>query len=121
MPNFVLSTIFSAKDKVTAAFGRMSAGAKKFGGNADRAFQRASRGARGFGDITKGILAAGAVQKGLGLISSGVSETTTQFASFDDAITGATARFKDIGPDAADFNNQLKIMKDRARLAGKTT
>jgi TP901 family phage tail tape measure protein len=40
---------------------------------------------------------------------------------FDDAATAATVRFKDIGPHAANFNQQLKLIKATAREAGATT
>lgn len=121
MPDMVVSTAFKAQDRVTKSFGRMSKGADKFGRSASKAFQKASRSGRGFQNITKGILAAGAVQRGLGLIEQGVGSVVRQFIEFDDAATGATVRFKDIGPAAENFAEQLKLVKDRAREAGAVT
>lgn len=121
MPDMVVSTAFKGKDFISKHFKRMGAQSKMFGNTATKSFNKASRSATKFGTITKGILAAGAVQRGLGLMQQGVGEVTRQFFSFDDAITGATARFKDIGPEAKDFNEQMRILRDRARLAGATT
>ena len=121
MPDMVVSTSFKAQDRVTKSFGRMSKGADKFGRRASKAFQKASRSGRDFQSVTKGILAAGAVQRGLGLLEQGIGSVVRQFIDFDQAVTGAAVRFKDIGPDAVNFAGQLKLIKDRARLAGAET
>ena len=121
MPDFAVATTFFGKDKVSQVFKGMGKNADKFGQDATRSFRRASRSASRFGDVTKGILTAGIINKAIGGLSRGVRSVTQQFIEFDDAIVGATARFKDIGPDAANFNEQLKILKDRARDAGATT
>ncbi len=121
MPDYAVSTAFTAKDKVSRAFGAMGRGADKFGGRAASAFNKASRSGSRFGDIVKGILAAGAIQKGLQALTAGLQNVSAQFVDFDDAIIGAAARFKDIGPDAADFDDRLKAIKQSARDAGAST
>jgi len=121
MPDFAVTTIFNAKDKVTGIFKRMSKAADKFGTKSDKAFNRASKSASKFGSITKGILAAGAVQKGIGLLTMGVQGVVTEFIEFDDAIVGAGARFKDIGPDSKNFAKDLLLIKTAAREAGAAT
>ena len=121
MPDFAVATTFFGKDKVSEVFKGMGKNADKFGNDATRSFRRASRSASRFGDITKGILTAGLVNKAVGGLTRGLRSVTQQFIEFDDAIVGATVRFKDIGPDAANFNDQLKLLKDRARDAGATT
>lgn len=121
MPDYAVSTAFTAKDRVTRAFGAMGRGADKFGGKASAAFNKASRSGSRFGDIVKGILAAGAIQRGLGALTAGLRNVTGQFIDFDDAVIGAAARFKDIGPDAADFDQQLQLIKQSARDAGAST
>lgn len=62
MANFSVATIFTAKDRITKAFGRMSSGADKFGSSADRAFRKANKSASTFSNIVGGILTAGAIQ-----------------------------------------------------------
>ena len=121
MPSYAVDMAFGSKDKVSKAFGRMDRAAGKFGRTADRAFSKASRKAAGFQSITKGILAAGVIQRGFAGLARGIGAVTTQFVDFDQATIGAAARFKDIGPDAADFEYQLSRIRDRAREAGQAT
>jgi TP901 family phage tail tape measure protein len=121
MPNFVVSTTFDGKNKLSPTFKEMWKDAGKFGKNTDLAFQRAGRGASKFGNIVKGILAASAIQKGTSLITEGMMGVTSSFVAFDDAATAASVRFKDIGPDAKDFNTQMQAIKDSARAAGAAT
>ncbi len=71
----------------------MGKGADLFGNKSTRAFKKASKGATSFKSIVAGILTAGAVQRGLGLMGQGVREVTTEFISFDDAVTKAMAKF----------------------------
>jgi TP901 family phage tail tape measure protein len=121
MADFAVSTSFRAKDKVTKSFRDMDKGAARFGRTSKKAFRDATKSASRFRDITKGILAAGAVSRGLNLVARGVRSVTEQFIDFDQATIGAAARFKDIGPEAANFEQQLKLIRDRAREAGATT
>lgn len=114
-------TRFTAQDKISKSFRDMDRGAARFGRTAKRSFRDATASASRFRDITKGILAAGAVQRGLGALTQGLRSVTEQFIDFDKATIGAAARFKDIGPDARDFEQQLRKIRDRAREAGATT
>lgn len=121
MADFNLSTRFGAKDKITKAFRDMGRAAARFGKFAEKSFRRASKSASTFRSVTKGILAAGAISRGFNLLGRGLRSVTEQFIEFDQATIGAAARFKDIGPDAANFEEQLKKIRDRAREAGATT
>ena len=112
---------FTAKDNVTKPLRNMEKAAARFGRKATKSFNDASRSASRFGSVTKGILAAGAVQRGLSGITRGIGAVTRGFIEFDQAAIGAASRFKDIGPDAADFEHQLSRIRDRAREAGATT
>lgn len=122
MPDYAVSTAFTANDrKVINSFDRMRRRADKFGNKASAAFNKASRSGSRFGDVMKGVLAAGAVQRGIGALTSGMRAVTAQFVDFDDAVFGAGARFKDIGPDAADFKTRLDEIRASARDAGAST
>jgi TP901 family phage tail tape measure protein len=121
MAEFAVSTRFGAKDKVTKSFRDMDRGAARFGRTARKSFRDATASASRFRSVTKGILAAGAVQRGLAGLSAGLGSVTRQFIDFDQATIGAASRFKDIGPDAVDFEQQLSKIRDRAREAGATT
>jgi tape measure domain-containing protein len=102
MPDFAVGTAFTSKDRVTGAFKKMSAGATKFGRTSESAFKRASRGARGFMDVTKGILAAGAVVKGFSILKSAVGSFIEEASKIEDAqaaftpLMGGVKRAKDL-------------------------
>ncbi len=117
----IVNSKFTANDKITKRFGIMSRAAARFGRTADRSFRRASRSASRFQSITKGVVAGIGITKGLGLLQQGLSSVTTGFIEFEKAARGATVRFKDIGPDAQDFNKQMKLIRASARDAGATT
>ena len=119
--DFAVSTSFKAKDKMTKGFKAMGRGAKKFAATAVASFKRATRAASTFKSVTGGILAAGAISRGLRVLTGGLRSVTEQFIEFDQATIGAAARFKDIGPDAVDFQKQLGKIRDRAREAGAAT
>ncbi len=119
--DFAVSTSFKAKDKMTKGFKAMGRGAKKFAATAVASFKRATRAASTFKSVTGGILAAGAISRGLRVLTGGIGSVVTQFIAFDKAALGATVRFTDIGPKAADFNEQLKKIEKSARDAGATT
>ena len=119
--DFAVSTSFKAKDKMTKGFKAMGRGAKKFAATAVASFRRASASAGTFKSVTGGILAAGAITRGLRVLTGGLRSVTEQFIEFDQATIGAAVRFKDIGPDAVDFQKQLGKIRDRAREAGAAT
>lgn len=117
----IVNSKFTANDKITKRFSIMEKAAARFGRGADKAFRRASRSATKFKGITTGILKAATITKGLGLLQRGLSNVTTGFIEFEKAARGATVRFKDIGPDAANFDQQMKLIRKSAREAGATT
>lgn len=121
MPDYAVSTAFTARDKVSPAFNAMGRNASKFGGKAAAAFNQASKSGDRFRSVVKGILAASVIQRGVQAIGQGVATVVGQFIEFDDAIVGAAARFKDIGPDSKNFDQQLQAIKQSAREAGATT
>lgn len=117
----IVNTRFSVNDKITKRFGIMERAAARFGRGAEKSFRRASKSAKGFGSITKGVVAGIGISRGLGLLSRGIGTVVAGFIAFDKAALGATVRFKDIGPEAANFNEQLKLIRASAREAGATT
>lgn len=118
---FEVLNIFKAKDKVSGKFDRMGKNANKFGKKSEKAFKRASKAARGFGNITKGILTAGGIQKGLGLVSQGLSSVTTDFLNFDNAVLSASAKFKGLDLTTQAGIKTLQELKKTAREVGRDT
>jgi TP901 family phage tail tape measure protein len=99
----------------------MERAASRFGNKTESAFKRINRQGRRFQGITSGFLKAQVIGKGFGLLSRGIGSVVEQFIDFDKAALGATVRFKDIGPNAKDFKDQLKGIEKAARDAGATT
>ncbi|MCK4536835.1 MAG: phage tail tape measure protein, partial [Desulfuromonadales bacterium] len=116
-----VNTRFTAKDGITKRFGVMARAAARFGRNAASSFRRVNRQASKFRGITSGFLKAQVIGKGFGLLTRGISSVVTSFIAFDKAALGATVRFKDIGPNAANFNEKLKEIEATARRVGSET
>lgn len=116
-----VKTRFEATENVSKTARKIEKNTRRMNKSIQRGFRKSTKSALGFKTVLKGILSAGAISKGFGLLSRGVQNVTTQFVSFDDSITAAAVRFKDIGPDAANFEERLKKIKGAAREAGATT
>ena len=121
MANFAVSTRFTGRDLISKTFARMGKNADRFGNKSSKAFKKANRSASRFKDVTKGILAAGAIQKVLGGLQRGVSAVTTEFIGFDGAIVSAAAKFKDINLATAEGQKSLLELKKAARDTGAAT
>lgn len=121
MPDFAISTIFSAIDKVSGTFHKMSRNAGIFGDKSSKAFGRASRAGTGFGNILKGILTAGFIQRGLSILSGGLREVKDQFIGLDQSITSASAKFSDLDLTTAKGQKTLLQLKETARTTGALT
>lgn len=121
MSDFAVSTIFKAKDSVSAVFGKMGKQAGFFGDSADKAFRKASRSGGRFGDIVKGILFTDVLKSGLNQLRQGLSATTSEFISYDKAITSASAKFKGLDLATQDGIDTLEQLKATARGIGAVT
>jgi TP901 family phage tail tape measure protein len=115
MPTYNVNTAFNGVDKVSPAFIRMGKSAGRFQKRASAAFGRVKKDSLGMGGIIGGNLVAGGITKGLGLLTTGVRSVVTEFVQFDDAITAASAKFKNLTPET------LEKLKMTARDVGATT
>jgi TP901 family phage tail tape measure protein len=121
MPDFAVNTAFTSQDRVTKSFGRMDKGANKFGKSASNAFKRASASAGKFEGITSGILKAGALQRGLGGLTRGLTAVSSEFVNFDQALTSASAKFKGLDLTTKAGQQTLLQLKKTARDVGAKT
>lgn len=121
MADFSVSTILKGRDQLSKSFNSSSRAAVLFGEKSSKAFKKASRSGLEFKSVFKGILAAGAVQKGLGAVTAGVRSAVSEFIQFDDAIVAAGARFKDMIIGSKEYNKQLQAIKKSARAAAQTS
>jgi len=121
MPSFAVSTVFKAKDGVSAVFGKMGKQAGFFGDNADKAFRKASRSGSRFGDIVKGILVTDVIRGGLRALRDGLRAVTTEFIDYDAAIVSASAKFKGLNLNTQEGIKTLEALKQTARDVGAST
>jgi TP901 family phage tail tape measure protein len=119
--NFAVVNKFTAIDRVSKVFRNMGTASEKFGNKAERSFLKASRAGSRFRDVTKGILAAGAISRGLSLVERGIAGATTEFVNFDQAITSASAKFKGLDLTTKEGIATLNKLKKAARDTGAVT
>lgn len=105
-----VTTAFKAKDKaILGSLRRMEKGVSKFGRSADMAFKKASRSGSRFGDVTKGILAAGLIQRaarGLWDMASGAVQLASDLIEVKNVVD-------------VTFGSSAKIINDFARSSIK--
>ncbi|KPK96006.1 hypothetical protein AMJ80_02375 [bacterium SM23_31] len=121
MPDWAIVTAFKSRDQVSNTLNKMARNAGIFGDKSSSAFKKASRAGTGFGNVLKGILAAGFIQRGINMISNGVRDVGNQFIGYNQAITEASAKFKGLNLETAEGQKQLAGLKDAAREAGALT
>jgi TP901 family phage tail tape measure protein len=115
---FVVQTVLKGKDLLTPVLRRNAKAVGLFGTVANRSFDKATKKAMGFKSVMGGILAAGAVSRGLNLMRMGVEGVTREFIDFDAALTQAGAKFPQrIGRGTAAFEELGKT----ARRVGAET
>lgn len=118
MPPFIVKTVFAGKDLLAPIFKRQTAAVGKFGDKASKSFAKASRSATNFGDIVKGVLTAGLIQRGLGVVARGARVVTEEFVDFDQALTQAGAKFPEVIKRGTDSFRKLGAV---ARKVGAET
>jgi len=121
MPDFAVSTAFNAAGNILNKISKMDKGIKLFGDDATKAFRKASRGASGFGNIVKGILAADIIKTGFRSLQNGLRTTATEFINYDQAIVSASAKFKGLNTETLQGKKILQSLMDTAREVGATT
>ena len=121
MPDFAVSTKFNAAGNILNKISKMDKGIKLFGDDATKSFRKASRGASGFGNIMKGILAADIIKSGFRALQNGLRTAATEFVSYDQAIVSASAKFKGLNTETKAGQKTLQSLMDTARELGATT
>jgi TP901 family phage tail tape measure protein len=121
MPTYAVSTEFAARDRISAVLTQMDKRAKITGRSLKSSFDKGSAAAARFQSVTKDILKAQALVKGAQLVKEGVRAVTTEYVGFDDAITAASAKFKDINLNTEAGRAKMDALRKSARKAGADT
>lgn len=121
MPDFAVSTAFNASGNVLNKIGAMDKGIKRFGDSSTRAFRKASKSGSQFGNIVKGILVTDILKGSLRALTTGLRSTAEGFIDYDQAITSASAKFKNLNTNTIEGQKTLQSLMDTAREIGATT
>ncbi len=121
---FAIETVFKLIDRITAPMKRATRTTKRF----SQGFKRDLRSAQ----VQVQLLATsiktkllGAIKllatTGLFAIAAGIAIATREFLNFDQAITQAGVKFKDLKPGTVEYKNTLKELGATARKVGSET
>jgi len=121
MAEYAVATAFTARDRITGAFRAMGRGAGVFENKATKSFRNVGRAGSRVGDIIKGIIGAQLITRGIGALTQGLRTVTTEFISFDQAITSASSKFKDLDLATEAGQKTLKALGRTARDVGSVT
>jgi len=117
MADYAVSTVFTGKDGVTDKLKGMAAAARKFGGDADGAFHRASAVASQFKATLGAFLSAHVITRGIGLLTQGVRGAIDEYVKLNDVITASGAIFGGYQKGSRIFEQ----LQEKAREIGATT
>jgi hypothetical protein len=90
--NQVVKTTFRGADKLSPVLKRIGIRVDTTGRKIDKSFKRATKSASVFGGALKGILVAGAIQRGAMAASLAIRGLSDEFVEFDKNITKAITR-----------------------------
>lgn len=121
MPDYAVNTAFNASGDILRKITDMTSRVSKFGRTSKRSFNSASRAASNFKSTTAGILAAGAINKGISQLERGLSSVTSQFIDYDQAVISASAKFKGLNLTTKEGIKTMDALKKSARDLGATT
>lgn len=121
MPDFAVSTAFNATGNILKSMSKMINKIDRFGDSSTKAFRKASRSGSQFGNIVKGILVTDVIKGGLRALTNGLRAAGSEFINYDQAITSASAKFKDLNTETIKGKKTLQSLMDTARELGATT
>jgi len=117
---FSLETVLSLKDGITGPMAKAQASMTKFSKNIQRNFGGLNKSImRIDGAINKGIKIAGTAA--FAALGAGIVIATKQYIEFDQAITQAGAKFKDLDVTSSTYAASLKALGAEARRVASVT
>ncbi|MGP1602109.1 phage tail tape measure protein [Treponema sp.] len=117
---YAVETVYKLIDRVTAPLDKIGVKGKFVGRALKNEFTQTEQQLANFGKSLKtfGKYAVGA---GIGAVGVGLGVATKQFIDYDAAVTGATAKFKDLDITSADYKDNLKAVGKAAREVAAIT
>ena len=111
---YAIETVYKLIDNITMPLDKIGAKGKTVGRTLKNEFTKTEQQLANVGTKLKSF-AKGAMLTGVALAGLGIGVATKQFIDYDAAVTGATAKFKDLDITSADYKDNLKAVGKVAR------
>lgn len=117
---YSIETVFRILDGVTGPMGKMSASTSKFAMGFERDVKKAEMKWRAMGQTMKTVGKV-AIGTGLAAVGAGLVSSTKKYIEFEDSITKAGSKFKDMDVTSEDYAEKLELLQVAARKVGAVT
>ena len=117
---YAIETVFKLIDNITMPLDKIGIKGKTVGRTLKNEFTKTEQQLANVGAKLKNFT-KGAALAGVALVGIGVGVATKQFIDYDAAVTGATAKFKDLDITSADYKDNLKAVGKVARDVAAVT
>ena len=111
---YAIETVYKLIDNITMPLDKIGVKGKTVGRALKNEFTKTEQQLANVGTKLKSF-AKGAALAGIALVGVGIGVATKQFIDYDAAVTGATAKFKDLDMTSVDYKDNLKAVGKVAR------
>ena len=111
---YAIETVYKLIDNITMPLDKIGVKGKTVGRALKNEFTKTEQQLANVGTKFKSF-AKGAALAGIALVGVGIGVATKQFIDYDAAVTGATAKFKDLDITSVDYKDNLKAVGKVAR------
>nr|DAI37124.1 MAG TPA: minor tail protein [Caudoviricetes sp.] len=111
---YAIETVYKLIDNITMPLDKIGVKGKTVGRALKNEFTKTEQQLANVGAKLKSF-AKGAALAGIALVGVGIGVATKQFIDYDAAVTGATAKFKDLDITSVDYKDNLKAVGKVAR------
>ena len=117
---YAIETVYKLIDNITMPLDKIGVKGKTVGRALKNEFTKTEQQLANVSTKLKGF-AKGAALAGIALVGVGIGVATKQFIDYDAAVTGATAKFKDLDITSVDYKDNLKAVGKVARDVAAVT
>jgi len=117
---YAIETVYKLIDNITMPLDKIGVKGKTIGRALKNEFTKTEQQLANVGTKLKSF-AKGAALAGIALVGVGIGVATKQFIDYDAAVTGATAKFKDLDITSVDYKDNLKAVGKVARDVAAVT
>ena len=117
---YAIETVYKLIDNITMPLDKIGVKGKAVGRALKNEFTKTEQQLANVGTKLKSF-AKGVALAGIALVGVGIGVATKQFIDYDAAVTGATAKFKDLDITSADYKDNLQAVGKVARDVAAVT